>query len=92
MIDTLIMVAERFGLVAVACGCAFWMINKQQNWVQQEALKEMRESFTRLEGIVIGLINAQKKHSLDIRGLNASYKSICTIIQKLSGNGLKDKH
>ena len=91
MIDSIILIAEKFGLIAVACGCAFWMVNRQQTWIQQEALKEIRESFARLEGIVIGLINAQKKHTVDLRGLNASYKSLVTIIQKLSGNGLKDK-
>ena len=51
----------------------------------------MRESFVRLENIVIGLINAQKKHTIDLRGLNKSYESMAYIIQKLSGNGLKDK-
>lgn len=91
MIDTIILVAEKFGLIAVACGCAFWMVNRQQTWIQQEALKEIRESFARLESIVIGLINAQKKHTVDLRGLNKSFESLVTIIQKLSGNGLKDK-
>ena len=92
MIDTLILVAEKFGVIAIACGCAFWMVNRQQTWVQQEALKEIRESFTRLEGICIGLINAQKKHTVDLKGLNKSYEAIVYIIQKLSGNGLKDKY
>ena len=91
MLDTLILVAEKFGLIAIACGAAFYMVNKQQVWIQEEALKEIRESFSRLEGIVIGLINAQKKHTVDLRGLNKSFEAITTIIQKLSGNGLKDK-
>ena len=91
MIDTIIMVAERFGLIALACCAAFWMVNRQQTWIQQEALKEIRESFARLEGICIGLINAQKKHTVDLRGLNKSFEALVTIIQKLSGNGLKDK-
>ena len=43
----------------------------------------MRESFTRLEGIVIGLINALKKHTMDIKELKASYTAIVDIIQNL---------
>ena len=44
-----------------------------------------------ISNIVIGLINAQKKHTIDLRGLHKSYESMAYIIQKLSGNGLKDK-
>ena len=91
MIDSIILIAEKFGLIALACGAAFWMVNRQQTWIQQEALKEIRDSFARLEGICIGLINAQKKHTVDLKGLNKSYEAIVYIIQKLSGNGLKDK-
>jgi len=91
MLDTIIMVAERFGIVAVVCGYALWQTHKMQTWIQEEAMKESRESAARIEQICIGLINAQKKHTVDLRSLNASYKSLCTIIQKLSGNGLKDK-
>jgi cytochrome c556 len=91
MIDSVILFAEKFGLIAVACGAAFWMVNKQQMWIQNEAMKEMRESFGRLEGIVIGLINSLKKHAMDLKGLKASYTSLVEIIRKLSGNGLKDK-
>ena len=89
MIDSVILFAEKFGLIAVACGAAFWMVNKQQMWIQNEAMKEMRESFSRLEGIVVGLINAQKKHTVDLKGLNKAYEGLVYIIQKLSGNGLK---
>ena len=54
-------------------------------------MEELDESFKRLENIVIGLINAQKKHTVDLRGLSKSYESMAYIIKKLSGNGLKDK-
>ena len=46
----------------------------------------MRESFNRLEGIVIGLINALKKHTMDIKELKSSYKSLVEIVEKLIGN------
>ena len=84
-------IVEKFGIpVAVACAFGFF-IWKQNKFIQDELQKEMRESFNRLENIVIGLINAQKKHTIDLRGLNKSYESMAYIIQKLSGNGLKDK-
>ena len=86
-----IQILEQFGIpvaVAMAFGFFIW---KQNKFIQDELQKEMRESFVRLENIVIGLINAQKKHTIDLRGLNKSYESMAYIIQKLSGNGLKDK-
>ena len=84
-------ILEQFGIpiaVAISFGFFIW---KQNKFIQDELQKEMRESFVRLENIVIGLINAQKKHTIDLRGLHKSYESMAYIIQKLSGNGLKDK-
>ena len=91
MIDTLFMVAERFGIIAVVCAYALYQTQKMQVWIQEEAMKESRESSARIEQICIALINAQKKHTVDLKGLNKSFESLVTIIQKLSGNGLKDK-
>ena len=84
-------ILEKFGIpVAVACAFGFF-IWKQNQFIQQDLMDELDESFKRLENITIGLINAQKKHSLDLRGLSKSYESMAYIIKKLSGNGLKDK-
>ena len=84
-------ILEKFGIpVAVACAFGFF-IWKQNQFIQKELMDEMDESFTRLENIVIGLINAQKKHALDLKGISNSYESMAYIIKKLSGNGLKDK-
>jgi len=55
----------------------------------------METQAERLESIVIGLINAQKKLQTDfgkeLARLEGSYRSLQSIIQKLSGNGLKKK-
>ena len=84
-------ILEKFGIpVAVACAFGFF-IWRQNQFIQSELMEELDESFKRLENIVIGLINAQKKHSMDLRGLSKSYESMAYIIKKLSGNGLKDK-
>jgi hypothetical protein len=84
-------ILEKFGIpVAVACAFGFF-IWRQNQFIQSELMEELDESFKRLENIVIGLINAQKKHTVDLRGLSKSYESMAYIIKKLSGNGLKDK-
>ena len=99
MIDNLIIIAEKFGIIAVVCAAAFWFINKQNQYIQEDLTKDMHQKFNRLEDIInkdlrqiiIGLINAQKKHTVDLKGLNKSYEGLVHIITKLSGNGLKDK-
>ena len=81
--ETFVEIIERVG-VPVAMGMAFgFFIWKQNQFIQNELQKEMRESFARLEGIVIGLINALKKHTIDIKELKASYTALVNIVQKL---------
>jgi len=89
--ETFVEIIERVGVPVAMCMAFGFFIWKQNQFIQNELQKEMRESFTRLEGIVIGLINALKKHAMDIKELRASYTSLVEIIRKLSGNGLKDK-
>ena len=89
--ETFVEIIERVGVPVAMCMAFGFFIWKQNQFIQTELQKEMRESFARLEGIVIGLINALKKHAMDLKGLKASYTSLVEIIRKLSGNGLKDK-
>ena len=90
---------ETFG-VPVAMSIAFgFFIWKQNNWIQNELQKELRESFERLEDIidkdfrqiVVGLINAQKETQIKISEINRSYKAIVEIMCILEDNGLKKK-
>ena len=81
--ETLVEIIERVGVPVAMCMAFGYFIWKQNQFIQNELQKEMRESFTRLEGIVIGLINALKKHTMDIKELKASYKAIVDIIQNL---------
>ena len=82
---------ERYG-IPLAGAVAFWFfIQKQNKYIQDELSKEMRESFGRVEGIIIKLIDQQKKMQLEQKGIENSYKTLVEVIAKLSGNGLRDK-
>jgi hypothetical protein len=71
---------------------AFWMfIQKQNKFIQDELQKELRESFGRVESIIVKLIDQQKRMQLEQKGLENSFKTLVEIIAALSGNGLKDK-
>ena len=84
-------ILEQYG-VPLVVAVAFWLfIQKQNKYIQDELSKEMRESFNRVEMIIIKLIDQQKKMQLEQKGLERSYKTLVEIIAKLSGNGLKHK-
>ena len=46
-------------------------------------MEELDESFTRLEGIVIKLIDQQKKMQIELRGIKARYDALVEIVTKL---------
>ena len=86
---------ETFGVPITMCIAFGFFIWKQNKWIQDDLKKDMESQAERLENIVIGLINAQKKLQTDfgkeLARLEGSYRSLQSIIQKLSGNGLKKK-
>ena len=87
----LLTILETFG-VPVAMSVAFgFFIWKQNKFIQDELQKELRESFARVEGIIIKLIDAQKTMQMNQREIMASYRAIVEILASLSGNGLKEK-
>ena len=67
------------------------MVKRQNAYIQDELSKEMRSSFDTLTGILIKLIDQQKKMQLEQKGIENSYKTLVEIIASLSGNGMKDK-
>ena len=84
-------ILERFGLPVMMVLALGWYVKAQNAWIQNELQTELRESFERLEGILIKLIDAQKGMQLEQKDIKASYHAIVEILSSLSGNGLKEK-
>ena len=86
-----LVILEQYGIpvvVAIAFGFFIW---KQNKFIQNELMEELDENFKRIEGILIKLIDQQKKMQLEQKGIENSYKTLVEIIASLSGNGMKDK-
>ena len=81
---------ETFGVPITMCLAFGFFIWKQNKWIQDDLKKDMDEQAKRLEGIVIGLIDAQKKLQTDfgreLSRLEGSYRSLTNIIEKLIRN------
>ena len=84
-------ILDRYGLPVVGSVAMAFYIWKSTKFIQDELTRELRESFGRTEGILVKLIDQQKKMQLEQKGLENSYKTLVEVIAKLSGNGLKDK-
>ena len=86
-----IQILEQFGfpiLISLSLGYFLW---KQQNWIQHELIEDLDERFKRLEGIIITLINQQKKMQIELRGIMKKYEALVEIIDKLILRNEKDK-
>ena len=84
-------ILERFGLPVCMVLALGWYVKAQNTWIQNELQTELRESFERLEGILIKLIDAQKGMQLEQKDIKASFHAIVEILSSLSGNGLKER-
>ena len=82
---------ERFGLPVMMVVALGWYVKSQNAWIQNELQPELRESFERLEGIVIKRIDAQKWMQINQAEIKAKIGAIIEIMASLSGNGLKEK-
>ena len=84
-------ILERFGLPVCMVLALGWYVKAQNTWIQNELQTELRESFTRLESILIKLIDAQKGMQMNQSEIKAKISAIIEIMASLSGNGLKEK-
>ena len=76
-------IIEKFGIpvtVAVAFGYFIW---KQNKYIQDDLTKDIHQKFNRLEGIIIKLIDQQKKIQIELKGIVKSYQSLVDIVTKL---------
>ena len=93
--ENLLVILEQYGIpicVAIAFGFFIW---KQNKFIQDELMEDLEERFKRLEGILIKLIDQQKKMQIEQKGIEKSYEGLVSIISKLmsknGGNGFKTK-
>ena len=91
-------ILETFGLpVAMVIALGFYIskkdksAEKQMDWVRNELATENREVATRHEGIVIKLIEQQKKMQENQAKIFTKISTLIEIMRALSGNGLRDK-
>ena len=76
-------IIEKFGIpvaVAMAFGFFIW---KQNKYIQDALTKDISSRFSRLESIIIKLIDQQKKIQIEQRGITRSYQSLVEIITNL---------
>tara|TARA_B100000519_G_C14213028_1_gene423567 strand:- start:1015 stop:1281 length:267 start_codon:yes stop_codon:yes gene_type:complete len=76
-------IIEKFGIpvaVAMAFGFFIW---KQNKYIQDDLTKDIHQKFNRLEGIIIKLIDQQKKMQIEQRGIVKSYQTLIEIITRL---------
>ena len=76
-------IIEKFGIpvaVAMAFGFFIW---KQNQYIQKDLTKDIHEKFGRLEGIIVKLIDQQKKMQIEQRGIVRSYQTLIDIITRL---------
>jgi hypothetical protein len=74
---------EQFGVpvaVAVAFGYFIW---KQNKYIQDDLAKDLNQQFTRLEAIIVKLIDQQKKLQLEVKRMSASYEALVKIVTNL---------
>ena len=76
-------IVETFGIpvaVAMAFGFFIW---KQNKYIQDDLTKDLNQQFSRLEGIIIQLINQQKKLQLEVKKMSSSYDALVKIVTNL---------
>ena len=77
-------ILEKFGFpaaIAMAMGYFIW---RSQTYIQEDLSKDIANKFERLEGIIIALINQQKKMQIELRGIKAKYEALVDIILNTS--------
>ena len=92
-------ILEKFGLpVAMVIALGFYISKKdkqtakEQKWIREELARENRESFGRLEGIVIKLIDVQKNMQQNQAEQKARLGALIEIISMWVGGDTEKKY
>ena len=85
-------IIEQIGIpMTVLAGIAYG-ISKVWVWLSESLIKEIRDSSTRIEAIVITLINNSKKEREQnrehMKEILTKFENTLNVIGKLSGNGI----
>ena len=91
--ETWIGIAERFGLpVVMLLGMSYGMIQLFK-WLANDLMKQIAENHSRIEGIIIKLIdNSKQEREQNRQNMNeilSRMDQTISIMSTLSGNGLK---
>jgi hypothetical protein len=77
-------ILEQYGIPVVVTIVFGYFIWKQNQWIQSELLEELDEDNKRLEGIIIKLIDQQKKVQLEQKRIHGYVESLANIMIKLT--------
>ena len=93
--ETWIAVAEKFGLPVVMLGGVSYAIIKLFQWMANNLMKQIAENHTRIENIIVKLIdNSKQEREQNRQNMNeilSRMDQTINIMAKLSGNGLGRK-
>ena len=77
----------------ISCPRTFWSTSCSRNGfrifyleaksIQNDLTKDIHQKFNRLEGIIIKLIDQQKKMQIELRGIKSQYDALVKIITDL---------
>ena len=98
--DQWIVVAERFGLPVIMLLGMSWGGVQLFKWLANDLMKQIAENHSRIEGIVIKLIDSNRKQTeatmksaeksnQQQEAIRNEIASLVDVMVKMSGNGLK---
>ena len=90
--ETWLVIAERFGIPVVMLGGVSYAIIKLFQWMANNLMKQIAENHTRIENIIVKLIdNSKQEREQNRQNMNeilSRMDQTISVMAKLSGNGL----
>ena len=76
-------ILEQYGIpivVAIAFGFFIW---KQNKYIQDDLSKDIHQKFDRLEGIIIKLIDQQKRNQISLNAIEKCLKILTNLLNSI---------